>query len=72
MGRLLFIYALYAITEGHSQNSIDIVTNSIRYLAYFLANHGASNDVREISHLEIRAFILYMKNRRCFENHPFT
>ena len=28
---MLYIYALYATTEGHSQNSIDIVTSSVHY-----------------------------------------
>ncbi|MFC2036201.1 tyrosine-type recombinase/integrase [Chloroflexota bacterium] len=66
------IYSLYASTEGHSQYSINIVTNSVRYLTNFLTSHGASTDAREISHLQIRAFILYLKDRPCFENHPFT
>ncbi len=66
------IYALYATTEGQSQHSIDIVANSVRYLAEFLAGHGATTDAREISHMEIRAFIIYLERRRCFENHPTT
>jgi len=31
-----------------------------------------STDVTQISHLEIRAFILYLQQKRCFSNHRFN
>jgi site-specific recombinase XerD len=63
-------YRLCAATEGKSKNTIDIVASSINYLADFLYSEGLSTDVLEISHREIRAFILYLQRKRCFSSHP--
>ena len=62
-------YQLCATTEGKSQNAIAIVTNSVSYFQDFLTSQGISTDVTQISHHEIRAFILYLRQKRCFSNH---
>ena len=72
MGHLLSGYSHCAATEGQSKNSIAIVTRSVGYLEEFLTRHKASTDVREVTHLDIRAFILYLKEKRCFDNHPLN
>jgi len=66
------MYGLHAATEGHSRQSVAIVNSSVRYLDDFLSGYGASTDVRSITHLEIRAFILYLREKWCFEGHPLT
>ena len=72
MGHLLQGYELCAATEGKSLNSIAIVTNSVNYFLDFLASQGISLDVTQISQHEIRAFILYLQQKRCFSNHRFN
>jgi site-specific recombinase XerD len=41
-------------------------------LAGFLSSGGISTDVIQISRHEIRAFILYLQQRRCFSGHRFN
>jgi site-specific recombinase XerD len=65
-------YQLCAITEGKSSNAIAIVTNSVSYFQDFLISQGASADVTQISQHEIRAFILYLQQKRCFSGHRFN
>jgi len=65
-------YQLCATTEGKSPNAIAIVTNSVNYFQDFLTSQGISTDVTQISHHEIRAFILYLRQKRCFSNHRFN
>ena len=72
MGSLLQGYQLCATTEGKSQNAIAIVTNSVCYFLDFLASQEASTDATQISHHEIRAFILYLQQKRCFSSHPLN
>jgi len=61
-----------AATEGNSPHSIAIVRSSVTYLGRFLAGRGASTDVRLITPMEIRAFIIHLRERRCYDGHPYT
>ena len=72
MGHLLRGYQLCATSEGKSPNAIAIVTNSVSYFQDFLASQGISTDVTQISEREIRAFILYLQQKRCFSGHRFN
>jgi site-specific recombinase XerD len=65
-------YSLCAQTEGKSKNTVAIVINSITYLYLFLSSNGLSTDVTHIGAEEIRAFILYLQQKRCFSNHPYS
>ena len=65
-------YALCAAAEGNSPKSIDIVLSSVTYLENFLVDFGASTEVRHITAREIRAFILYLRQKPCFAGHPTT
>jgi len=69
---LLQGYQLCAATEGKSPNAIDIVISSVRYFQDFLISRGISTDVTQISQHEIRAFILYLQQKKCFSNHRFN
>ncbi len=69
---LLADYQVCAASESNSTSSIAIVSSSIRYLEDFLLSEGLSDDVRHITHLEIRAFILHLRQKRCFEARPTT
>jgi integrase/recombinase XerD len=62
---------LCAKSEGKSKNTIDIVTNSIRYFEQFLLSEGLETDVTLITAREIRAFILYLQRKSCFSEHPY-
>ena len=72
MGSLLHGYQLCATTEGKSPNSLAIVINSMRYLYDFLCSSGLSTDVTQIGAGEMRTFILYLQQKRCFSNHPYS
>ena len=65
-------YSLCAQTEGKSKNTIAIVTRSTTYLHNFLSSNGLSTDVTQIGSMEMRAFILYLQQKRCFSNHPYS
>jgi len=65
-------YKLCARTEGKSQNTINIVTNSVNYLHDFLHSNRLPTDVGQIGPQEIRAFILHLQEKRCFSNHRFS
>ena len=67
---MLSIYAVFAATEGKSPHSIAIVVSSVRYLEGFLASQGASTDAGLVTPLHNRGFILYLREKRCFEDHP--
>jgi site-specific recombinase XerD len=69
---LLHGYRLCAATEGKSPNAIAIVSNSVRYFQDFLIYQGQTADVTQISQHEIRAFILYLQQKKCFSNHRFN
>jgi len=72
IGNLLHGYQLCAATEGKSPHSLAIATNSATYLYDFLSSSGLSTDVTRISAKEMRAFILYLQQKRCFSNHPYS
>ena len=69
---LLHGYQLCAATEGKSPNSTAIVTSSMRYLCDFLSCNGLSTDVTRIGTGELREFILYLQQKRCFSHHPYS
>jgi integrase/recombinase XerD len=69
---LLHGYHLYAATEIKSPNSQAIVIRRVNYLCHFLDSNGLSTDVTRIGTTEIRAFILYLKHKKCFSNHPYS
>jgi len=72
LGCLVEGYRLCARSEGKSQNTIDIVTNSVNYFRHFLHSNCLSTDVEHIRSQEIRAFILHLQQKRCFSSHPFS
>ena len=72
LGGLIAGYRLCAKTEGKSQNTIAIVVNSVGYFEDFLRSEGLSTHVTEIGPSEIRAFILYLQQKRCFSGHRFN
>ena len=65
-------YALCAKTEGKSQNSIDIVVNSMRYFESFLCSSNLSLDISRIGRGEIRLFTLFLQQQKRFSCHPFN
>jgi site-specific recombinase XerD len=65
-------YSLCAQTEAKSKNTVAIVTRSITYLYDFLNSNGLSTDVTQIGAGEIRTLILYLQQKRCFSNHPYS
>ena len=72
LGSLIYGYQLCAATEGKSPNSLAIVTRSVTYLYDFLSSNDLSTDVTQIGSMEMRAFILYLQQKRCFSNHPYS
>lgn len=72
LAKVLEGYKLCAQTEGKSQNTIKIVANSVHYLERFLRSEGFTTDVTGIGANEIRAFIAYLQQKKCFSDHPFT
>jgi site-specific recombinase XerD len=69
---LLQGYRLCAATEGKSPNAIAIVTYSVSYFQSFLTTQRISTNATQISYHEMRAFILYLQQKRCFSNHRFN
>jgi len=65
-------YSLCAQTEGKSKNTVAIVTRSVTYLYDFLSSNDLSTDVTQIGSMEMRTFILYLQQKRCFSNHPYS
>ena len=65
-------YRLCAKTEGKSPKTIVTVTDSAGYLERFLNFEGYTTDVAIIGPHEIRAFILYLQEKKCYSEHPFT
>ena len=72
LGSLIYGYQLCAATEGKSPNSLAIVTRSVTYLYDFHSSNDSSTDVTQIGSMEMRAFILYLQQKRCFSNHPYS
>lgn len=69
---LLAGYRLCARSEGKSPASITIVTRSVQYLEHYLAETGADTRVGAITTHHLRAFILSLRERRAWADHPFT
>lgn len=70
LDHLITGYRLCAATEGKSPNSIDIVICSVGYFRDFLKTEAQSKDVTQVSRHEIREFIRYLQEKRCYSNHP--
>ena len=58
--------------RAKAPNSTAIVTNSMRYLCDFLESNGLSTDITRIGTGELREFILYLQQKRCFSHHPYS
>ena len=69
---LLAGYRLCARTEGKSPRTIEAVAASVAYLERFLGSEGLVTDARHIGPAEIRAFIIYLQQKRAFSGHPFA
>ena len=61
-----------AAAEGKSPATIDIVAASVGLLLRFLADHGAKTEAGEVTAAHLRAFIIHLRERRCFEDHPLV
>jgi len=72
LATLLGWYRLCARTEGKSPKTIDIVSRSVGYLEAFMASQGAPTGVDRVGPQELRAFTLYLMEKRCFSGHRFT
>jgi len=72
LGQLIAGYRLCARSEGKSKNTVDIVTSSMRYFEAFLRSEGLPTDATHIGTTEIRAFVCYLQQKRCFSDHPFS
>jgi len=69
---LLKGYQLCAATEGKSRKTIEIVTRSVTYFTRFLTAHGLPADAALVGRAEIRAFIHYLQQKKCFSGHPLN
>ncbi len=65
-------YRICAQAENKSPRTIEAVCSSVIYLERFLNSNGLTSDVNHIGLAEIRAFILYLQQKRCYSNHPFS
>lgn len=72
IAELISGYQLCAASEGKSPHTIAIVTNAVRYFCNFLVSQGCSGDVTGINHNHIRSFVLYLKAKKRFADHPFN
>ncbi|MFC1930173.1 tyrosine-type recombinase/integrase [Chloroflexota bacterium] len=69
---LLRDYRLYSDAEGKSPKTIETVAGSVKMLWQFLADAGLPTSADSIGPDELRAFILDLKRRPCFSNHPYA
>jgi integrase/recombinase XerD len=65
-------YQLYARSEGRSPRTIEILTSSIASLESFLDSQGVPPNTATIGPAEMRAFILYLQEKRCYSQHPYA
>ncbi len=65
-------YILTARAEGKSPKTIDWVAASVGYFAAFLHRYQEPTDVRFITHLHLRAFIVELQGRPAYQDHPLT
>jgi site-specific recombinase XerD len=70
--RLVAGYQLCASTEGKSPRSIEAVTGSITCFQRFLKTQSESIELIDVTRHEIRGFIAYLQQARCFSSHRFT
>ena len=70
--RLIAGYRLCASTEGKSPRSIEAVTSSITYFQRFLALQPDHIDLINVTRQEIRGYIAYLQQAKCFSRHRFT
>ena len=70
--RLIAGYRLCASTEGKRPRSIEAVTSSITYFQRFLATQPDHIDLMDVTRQEIRGFIAYLQQAKCFSSHRFT
>ncbi len=69
---LIASYRLCARAEGKSPKTIEMVTSCVGYLEDFLNSEGLTTDATNIGGTGIRAFILYLQLKQCFNRHPFA
>jgi site-specific recombinase XerD len=72
IGSLLHGYQICAASEGKSPKAISAVTSSVKYFQDFLVAWNRSTGASEIGPQEIRTFILYLQQKKCFSNHRLT
>jgi integrase/recombinase XerD len=72
LSNLIGSYRLCARAEGKRPKTIDTVTSSVTYLEKFLVSQGLATEANSIGPDEIRAFILYLQQKRRFTGHPYT
>jgi len=70
--RLAAGYQLCASTEGKSPRSIEAVTSSVKYFQRFLATQPESIHLTDVTRQEIRGFIAYLQQARCYAAHRYT
>jgi len=68
--RLVAGYQLCASTEGKSPNAIQIVVTSVTCFQRFLSTQPSGMRLTDITRHEIRAFISYLQQMRCFASDP--
>lgn len=49
-----------------------MVTQSVNSFTHFLLSQGMATDITTVNHQQIRAFILYLKQKQRFSGHPFN
>ena len=72
LGVLIEGYTLCSRAEGKSPKTISTVTSSVSYLERYLSSEGWPTDAKYIGPNEIRAFILYLKSKKRFSQHPYA
>jgi len=72
LSRLAAYYRICATADGKAPKTIELMTSSVMLFERFLASEGRSTSVAEIGPGEIRGFILHLKRRACFSNHPYA
>ena len=65
-------YQLCASTEGNSTNAVQIVVRSIDYFLRYLGSHQNGKLLTDVTRQEIREYIFYLQNSKCFASHRFT
>jgi integrase/recombinase XerD len=66
----LAAYRIFAAAEGKSPKTVRWTETSVGYFAAFLG--GDQQDVSKITGDDLRRFIIALKERHKFANHPFT